>query len=115
MVHKTKKSNDEVGFVQIVIKKTYKQMGGRDREWIRSDEEVKSFGNMGEAMSFLKETYGKSARQPMFVDKADGKPEKVGYIYKFKNSEYDRDTGKNNHFFENHWVEFRKVTPMKFS
>jgi hypothetical protein len=109
---KSKKENYS-GMVQLVITRTSKLMGGKDRTWEVFDEETKTFKNLSEARNWIKEQYGKAKKSPMFVDDKEGKTKKVGYIYGMKNYDWDRDTGKKVNYYQQDWIEFRAIKPLE--
>jgi hypothetical protein len=100
--------------IRLVITKTAKGIGKKE-PFQKFDQESHNFSNMQEAKKYLKEQYGKSSKDKMFIDTAKGKPKHIGYIYKFKQEEFDRDAGKNVHYIENDWVEFQQVKSMDLS
>jgi hypothetical protein len=101
------------GAVQLVITRTFKPMGRSDRDWETFDQEVKTFSNMHEAKEWISKQYGKAKRSPMYVDDAKGRPKKVGYIFSSKNYDFDHDTGKRVHFFQQDWVSFRAISDLE--
>jgi len=86
---------------------------GKNDTPTRYDTVTKYFTDLKAAREWLREEYGKSKRQNMYVDSPEGS-KRVGYVIGFRNYEYYN--GKKLHFYERHWVEFRSVKtidPMK--
>jgi hypothetical protein len=100
--------------VRLVITKRAKGMG-QGKDWQIFDQESKTFPTMKKAKAFLKEQYGKASRDKMYIDTKSGKPLHIGYIYKFREKEWDRDKNAWDNYFEQDWVEFQQVTPIDLS
>lgn len=111
MVHKIHKPIEELSRIELLITKTSKVSPKSEFEIF--DQERKTFDTMKEANEWLKEQYGKSRRQPMYVDDSTNQAKKVGFIIGFRNKEYDRDAGKWFTYNEQDWVEFRKSSPLE--
>jgi hypothetical protein len=70
------------------------------------NEESKLFKSLEDAKAYVKEKYGKvKTKKPMFIDGADGKPKKIGYIFGFWNQDMSHSGG--NKWFQEDWVEIR--------
>lgn len=91
--------------IEINISKTAKGYSKDDQYSIYA-EETKLFEDMDKAKVWIKETYGKSKRQKAYVDTKDKKSIQTGYVISFKSEQYNRDTGKLDHFIESHWISF---------
>lgn len=70
------------------------------------DKRVFHFKDMGAAREYLKETYGKAKRSPMYLDTKEG-TKKVGYIFGFRNADLSHYPVEK--WIQNDWVEFREV------
>lgn len=92
--------------IQLFIVNTGKGYSPKD-DWRRFDSQTKNFANLKDAKEFLKETYGRCKRVPMFVDTKDGKPKKVGWVFGFRNSGWG--SGSQDKWIQQDWVEFREV------
>ena|SRR3990167_8229911 len=95
--------------IQIVITQTSKQLGSQEKYTI-FNEETKTFKDMAEAKSYLKETYGNCKTVPMYQDKKDGTTVKSGKIFCFKNADWLH--APVEHWYQQDWVSFCKVTPI---
>ena len=115
MVHKTKnKPIGELSNVVLVITRTSKSYDPKAK-WMIYDQESKTFPSMKEAKAWIKDQYGKSKRQPMYVDDKSGKSHKIGYIIGMRSSQYNRETGKDDNYMEQHWIEFRQQSPLSLN
>ncbi len=92
--------------IQLMIVKTGKGYSKKDK-WQRFDEETKYFGSMQEAKDWIKETYRKAKRTPMYVDLKDGGSKKVGYVIGFRNADWSH--APVEHWIQQDWIEFREV------
>lgn len=93
--------------IQLHITRTAKKYSGEVQIY---DKSQKDFSSLADAKQWLKDEYGTSKRVPMFVDDKQGKSKKVGYIYSYKNYEYE--DGKKYNYIEQHWVSFYKLTEL---
>ena len=100
--------------ILLSIVKTCKGYSPKER-WRRYYDEQQSFICLGAAMDYLRKTYGKCKRSKMYQDKEDGTPLHCGYIYSFKEVDYDRSSPKPVHYFEQHWVSFYTKEPIDLS
>lgn len=89
--------------IELSITRTAKAFGNQD-DYTIYDEATKYFTDLAEAKEWLKEEFGNSKRQPMYVDNKDGSTRKVGHVYGFKN-DYDK-------CYEQAWIRYFKVTPL---
>ena len=110
MTYNIKKSKEKLvhepaEYYEVIITKTSKPIGSKD-PYSNFDKETKYFKTKEEADKFLKETYGKSKKQSMYMDKKDGTSEKVGNIYGFKNKDWSHNSES---WYQQDWVEIRKI------
>lgn len=94
--------------IQLDITRTSKVAGSPTGEYAQYDSEVKRFKDLAEAKAWLKDEYGTCKRQPMYTDLKDGSSRKIGYIYCFKNADWSHSPVE--HWYQQDWVEFSKVT-----
>lgn len=97
-------------YVEVHIDKTAKpagrsEYGGGYRLY---HQEKKTFRSMAEVKKWLKEEYGSSKRQPMYVDKKDGRTEKTGYVISFTSKEHDGSRYRT--YYEQHWISIREIS-----
>jgi hypothetical protein len=92
--------------IQLKIVKTGKGYG-KNEKWSRFDDELKTFASIKDAKDWIKETYGRSKRAPMFIDTKDGQSKKIGYVIGFRNA--DLSHYPVNHWIQQDWIEFREV------
>jgi len=104
----------EGSMIQLYIIKTSKSYNPKDM-WSTYDEEHKFFTSIDEAKQWLSETYPKCKRVKMYADDKNGKSHHIGYIYSYKNYDWSHETGKKEHWIEQHWIEFRSVKTIHFS
>lgn len=103
---KEKLVSEPVEYYEVKINRTSKPIGSKE-PYSQSDNETKYFKTKEEADKFLKETYGKSKKQSMYIDKKDGTGgEKVGNIYGFKNKDWSHNSKS---WYQQDWVEIRKI------
>jgi hypothetical protein len=77
---------------------------GKRAGWERYDDERKSFHDMKAAQSWLAEEYGTAKRVPMYCDRKDAPPMRIGYVIGFR----VKHRTKGDPVAEQHWVEFRE-------
>lgn len=68
--------------------------------------DTKRFSDMKSAMGWIKETYGKSKRNPMYVDTPEGK-KKVGYVIGFRNEDLSHSPVKK--WIQQDWISFEET------
>jgi len=95
--------------IQVLITMTTKGYHPKD-QWFWYRKERKQFDTLQDAKDWLKETYGKCSRRPIFID-TDSGTKKVGWVYGFRNSEYGHD-GKTYRYIQQDWVSFEEVRPI---
>ena len=93
--------------IQLHITKTARTY--KEKEYHCYDSETKYFADLNEAKKWIKEQYGKHHRTSMYRDTDKDKTQRIGYVIRFRNTEYDRDLGKTVKFLEEHWIEFRVI------
>jgi hypothetical protein len=83
-------------------------------QWEGFDDERKLFHTYEEVKAWLKETYGTHRRRPMYVDTKSGETKRIGYVISLgwvKDISHPwTDTGKENKWLQEDWVEIREVT-----
>lgn len=94
--------------IEVSIEITVRGFAQND-EWRRAGSDKKLFPDIKAAREFIRDEYGKHKRAPMYVDGADGKPLKVGYVISRRNDEMDHRQGRLYHFIEQHWISFYNV------
>lgn len=92
---------------EVTVTSTSKEQFTQD-EHMTFDQYTRSFETKKEAVDFINEFEG--TRVPMYVDKKDGTAEKVGYIFKTKESERDYYNGKITIYLIHRWVSLAEVT-----
>lgn len=93
--------------ITLIITMTGKPIG-QEGSYSMFDEQTKNFENIKEAKEYLKETYGKCKRVPMYCDTKDGKIIKTGYIYCFRNSDISHTPVEK--WTQQDWVSFQEIT-----
>lgn len=96
--------------INLRIEKTAKGYG-KDEEWSRFDTEFKTFTSLQFAHDWIKRTYGKSRRSPIYITDQDGQAIKIGYVIGFRNADWSHSPV--NHWLQQDWIEFREVQPIK--
>ena len=91
---------------QLQIDKTGKGYGKNDK-FSRFDHETIRFSDINQVKEYIKETYGKSKRQPMYKDGKDGKAVKCGIIIGFHNSDYSHSPV--NKWIQQDWITLEKI------
>jgi len=92
--------------IQLAITKCSKSFNPKDAYSIY-DNTLENFDSINAAKEWIKENYPNKRKSPMYRDSIEGQ---LGYIIGFRNSEYY--DGKENHFLEQHWIEFRENKPL---
>lgn len=87
--------------IQLHITSTGKSYSPKDTYKI-FDTQTKTFDNLIDAKSYLRKTYGKAKRVPMFYDDKDGKAIHCGYIIGFRVDKW----------LQQDWVAFQTVESM---
>jgi len=97
---------------EIRITKTARPTGRRG-DWSTFDNERKEFRRKQEVINFLKENYGKSRRQKMYVDTKKGETKQVGWIYKMG---VQRDWSHNDpsRWYQQDWVSVNQIRRRSF-
>lgn len=92
--------------IQINIVMTGKGYSPKDK-FRGMGERTEYFGDMKEAREFIKETYGKCKRVPMYVDTKEGKTKKIGYVFGFHNEDVSHSPVEK--WIQQDWVSFNEV------
>ncbi len=92
--------------IQLVIRKSSKSYNPKSN-WSIFDIEKKLFNEVKEAKQWIKETYGKSKKRPMYIDDKNGNSKKIGYVIGFRNWDYEQK------WIEQHWIGFEKVEELE--
>ena len=92
--------------IQLFIVKTCKGYAPKD-QWQRFDDEIKNFASLKDAKEWIKETYGKSKRVPMYIATKDGQSKKIGYVIGFRNADWSHAPVEK--WLQQDWIEFREV------
>lgn len=93
-------------FYKVLIDKTYKVLGSKEG-YRKYDTQVENFNTVKEAKDFILATYKQHKRVKMYIDTKEGEIKHTGWIYSFKNSDYEE--GKKYHFWESHWITLKEV------
>lgn len=91
--------------IDLIITQTGKTYNPKDVYKV-FNEERESFKTMKEAKEYLKETYGKSRKDKIYIDDAEGQAHCVGYLYRFRNKDYHR--GGKQRWLQRDWVVFMR-------
>jgi hypothetical protein len=97
-----------MSYFEVDIVMTAKPIGSKE-PYHMFDHKTMSFQTMAEVKKFLKDRYGKSKRQPMYVDKKAGGSEKVGYVFGFNNADWSHAPVEKWH--QQDWVNIAELTP----
>lgn len=92
--------------IQLVIRKSSKSYNPKSN-WSIFDIEKKLFNEVKEAKEWIKKTYGKSKKRPMYIDDKNGNSKKIGYVIGFRNWDYEQK------WIEQHWIGFEKVEELE--
>ena len=98
--------------IQLLITQTGKGYSPKDT-FCRFNQQTLPFSDMAAARKYLKEQCGKCKRVPMYVDGADNKPVKCGYIYCFRNDDISHVPVEK--WIQQDWVEFREVKTLSIT
>ena len=71
--------------------------------WQIFDEETRDFHTVAELKEWLRQTYGSCSRDKIYRDNPDGTSRHVGYVYKFKNTDWSHQSV--HQWYRNDWVE----------
>jgi hypothetical protein len=94
-------------YYEVSITMTGKSIDGDD-DYTGMGQERKEFPTKEKVVEFLRETYGKSDKQEMYIDnKETGNTEQVGWIYSFENRDWSHGGDPWN---QQDWVEVREIT-----
>ena len=93
--------------IQLVITKTVKSFSPKDDWRVIDGDGFKHFLDLESAKAWLKETYGKASRRPMYVDGKDGEARKVGIIFGYRDGDWSHSPVQK--WLAQDWVEFREV------
>jgi len=93
--------------IELQITMTSKGYGKSDK-WQRFDKQTKHFSTLLEAKEWIKKTYGKSKKVPMYVDlKTNGGSKKIGYVIGFRNADMSHYPVEK--CIQRDWIAFREV------
>jgi hypothetical protein len=92
--------------IELQITMTGKGYGKKD-EWRSFNQQKKRFATLEEAHIWIKETYGKAKRVPMYVDTKTGVARKVGYVIGFRNADLSHYPVEK--WIQQDWIEFMEV------
>jgi hypothetical protein len=95
-------------FYDVNIDYTAKQAGQEQRTGTHGENH--KFKDMAEVKAFLKEKFGTSRRQPMYVDTKAGAAIQTGYVYHYKEKELADNGRKYLTFYIEAWVSVRGMT-----
>lgn len=73
-------------------------------QWSVCGDEQKRFPDMKAARAWIKQTYGKSRRAPMYVDLKSGETKRMGYVIGYRDV-YDK-------ILRQDWLSFSELTPV---
>lgn len=94
--------------IEILVTPTGKGYNPRD-SWthLAMRAERCTVEDMDAARKWLRERYGKCKRVPMYRDRDNAPPLKVGYIFGYRNADYSHSPVQ--HWLQQDWVELREV------
>jgi hypothetical protein len=95
--------------IQVQIDQTGKGYG-KNEKWSLFNQHTELFVNMERVKDWMKETYGKCKRSPMYMDK-NGKSVKIGYVFSFHND--DISHVPVNKWIQRDWVSFSELTQIE--
>ena len=93
--------------IQLSITKCSKSFNPKDVYSI-FDVTIENFESIQAAKKWINENYPNKRKNRMYNDNYPNSI--LGYVIGFRNSEYY--DGKENHFLEQHWIEFRENKPL---
>jgi hypothetical protein len=92
--------------IQLEITKTAR--GYSKKETFRIfDKQNKTFSDMQSARKWISDQYGKAKRSPMYIDGKDGKPQKIGYVIGFRNT--DLSHYPVDKWIQRDWIAFKEI------
>jgi len=94
--------------IELHIEKTGKGYGRNDR-WVCFDLERKPFPSLKEAKVWLKETYGKAKRSPLYIDTPEG-TKKVGWVIGFRNGDLSHSPVQK--WIQQDWITVTEIRPV---
>lgn len=97
--------------IQLHVTMTSKSFSPRDR-WRMLADETHNFSDIKAAREWLRKNYGKSKRQPMYVDE-NGKSKKIGYVIGFSDADYSH--APIQHWLRQDWIEFRECKTLELA
>ena len=71
------------------------------------NEETQTFPDIQSAKTWIRETYGKAKRVPMYVDTKNG-TKKVGYVIGFHNADWAHNPVEK--WIQRDWISFKSET-----
>ena len=98
-------------YVEAYITKQSKPAGNQNN-YYPYDKQTKQFKDMKEFKQWLKDEYGKSKRQKMYIDDKDGNAIHIGYVYHYKTNQYEElNNGRYGYktYYCLDWVEVVEV------
>lgn len=93
--------------IQLLITETGKGYNPKDAYTV-FNKQTKEFKDIPEAMQYIKDTYGKSKREKMYVDVKGGGSKHVGYVIGFRNSDISHFPVEK--WLQQDWITFEEVT-----
>lgn len=94
--------------IRLSITKTGKSYSPKERRYTRYDDTYEHFGDLNEALVWLRSMYGSCKRVKMYRDTKDG-AQHIGYVYCFRGDDgYQKYLGQD-------WVEFQEIKPVVLS
>jgi hypothetical protein len=94
--------------IRIQITSTGKSYNPRDK-FSLFGERTETVADMREAKQWLRDTYGKAKRAPMYIDTKGG-TKKVGYVIGFRNADWSHSPV--NKWIQQDWVSFHSQKPI---
>jgi hypothetical protein len=91
--------------IQLIINMTSRSLRSKEK-FTRMNRITARFPSLKEARNYLKETYGKAKRSPMFID-SKKKTIRCGYIIRFKNADWSH--APVEHWMQEDWVKFEEI------
>ena len=95
--------------IHVRVTQQVREAGPKPAEeaWRRADSETLYFTDLAEYRAYLAEHYGKRKRVSMYRDGANGEGVKVGYIYSWREQNYD---SRGTYWqYRQDWVEAREL------
>jgi len=97
--------------IQVSITMTGKSYNPNEKYSI-FNHELKTFDNLQDAKKWLRDTYGKSKRNRMYVD-SKNEAKHIGYVIGFKNADLSHYPVEK--WLQQDWIEFREVKTIALS